>query len=105
MPQGAIPVTGAAGFIGSHVVDALVEQEHEVRAVAALLPAAHRGRPGYLNAGADWIEGDLRDPTVAERAARGAAAVCHQASMVGLGTDITDIADYVAHNDLATAQL
>ena len=33
------------------------------------------------------------------------AAVCHQASMVGLGVDIADIADYVGHNDLGTAQL
>jgi dTDP-L-rhamnose 4-epimerase len=105
MPEGAILVTGAAGFIGSHVVDALVERGHGVRAVDALLPAAHRGRPGYLNPAADWIEGDLREPAVAERAAIGVTAVCHQASMVGLGADIGDIADYVGHNDLATAQL
>ena len=42
---------------------------------------------------------------MAERAVAGVGAVCHQAAMVGLGTDIGDIADYVGHNDLATAQL
>jgi dTDP-L-rhamnose 4-epimerase len=100
-----ILVTGGAGFIGSHVVDLLLERGHEVRAVDALLPAAHRGRPGYLNPGAEWIEGDLRDPAVAERAARGVAHVCHQAAMVGLGVDLGDLPEYVGHNDLGTAQL
>ena len=100
-----ILVTGGAGFIGSHIVDALVEQGHAVRAVDALLPVAHAARPSYLNPDAEWLEGDLRDPAVAERAVAGIGAVCHQASMVGLGTDIGDIADYVGHNDLATALL
>jgi dTDP-L-rhamnose 4-epimerase len=98
-------VTGGAGFIGSHVVDALLEQGSDVRVVDALLPAAHREQPTYVDPRAEWIEGDLRDPATAARAARGVTAVSHQASMVGLGTDITDIADYVAHNDLATAVL
>ena len=105
MSERAILVTGAAGFIGSHVVDALVEEGHAVRAVDALLAVAHAARPDYLNPAAEWIEGDLRDPAVAERAVAGVGAVCHQASMVGLGADIRDIADYVGHNDLATAVL
>jgi dTDP-L-rhamnose 4-epimerase len=103
--QHAILVTGAAGFIGSHVVDALLAEGHSVRALDALLPVAHATRPAYLNPAADWIEGDLRDPVVAERAAAGVTAVCHQASMVGLGQDIGDIAAYVDHNGLATAVL
>jgi dTDP-L-rhamnose 4-epimerase len=100
-----ILVTGGAGFIGSHVIDALVAEGHPVRAVDALLPVAHAARPDYLNPAAEWIEGDLCDPAVAECAAAGVTAVCHQASMVGLGQDIADIADYVGHNDFATAVL
>ena len=98
-------VTGGAGFIGSHVVDALVEDGHAVLVVDALMPVAHAARPVYLNPAAEWIEGDLRDGAVAERAAAGVTAVCHQASMVGLGVDFADIADYVGHNDFATAVL
>jgi len=100
-----ILVTGGAGFIGSHVVDLLVASGARVRAVDALLPAAHGTRPGYLNPEAEWLEGDLRDPRTTERATAGAAAVCHQAAMVGMGTDLADLPDYVACNDLATAEL
>jgi dTDP-L-rhamnose 4-epimerase len=102
---GTILVTGGAGFIGSHVVDALLAGGHDVRAVDAFLPAAHRERPGYLDPAAEWIQGDLRDPAVAARAVRDVAAVSHQAAMVGLGVDLGDLPDYVGHNDLATAHL
>ena len=100
-----ILVTGGAGFIGSHVVDALLEAGHDVRVLDVLLPAAHREPPDYLDPRAEWIEGDVRDPAAVARAVDGVTAVSHQAAMVGLGTDIGDIADYVAHNDLGTAVL
>jgi dTDP-L-rhamnose 4-epimerase len=102
---GPILVTGGAGFIGSHVVDALLDHGNDVRVLDTLLPGAHRERPDYLDARAEWIEGDVRDPTTAARAVAGVSAVSHQAAMVGLGTDIGDIADYVGHNDLGTAIL
>jgi dTDP-L-rhamnose 4-epimerase len=100
-----ILVTGGAGFIGSHVVDALLDGGHAVRVLDAFLPAAHREPPSYLDPRAELIEGDVRDPDVAARAVDGVSAVSHQAAMVGLGVDIGDIADYVAHNDLGTAVL
>ena len=100
-----ILVTGGAGFIGSHVVDALLDDGHDVRVLDSLHAAAHRERPDYLDPRADWIEGDVRDPETVARAVAGVSAVSHQAAMVGLGLDIGDIADYVAHNDLGTAVL
>jgi dTDP-L-rhamnose 4-epimerase len=103
--MGLTLVTGGAGFIGSHVADALLEAGEEVRVLDAFLPAAHRERPGYLDPAAELIEGDLRDPAVAERAVAGVSDVCHQAAMVGLGVDLGDLPAYVGHNDLATAVL
>jgi dTDP-L-rhamnose 4-epimerase len=98
-------VTGGAGFIGSHVVDQLVDEGHDVRVLDALLPSAHAGPPEYLNAGAKMVHADLADPTATAAAVAGVDAVCHQASMVGLGVDFADAPAYARHNDLATAVL
>ncbi len=57
-----ILVTGGAGFIGSHVVDALLERGHDVRILDLLLEVAHRERPDYLDERAEFVEGDVRDP-------------------------------------------
>jgi dTDP-L-rhamnose 4-epimerase len=98
-------VTGGAGFIGSHVVDALAATGHEVRVLDLLHPGAHRDQPEYLNAAAEYVWGDLADRDVAAAAVEGVDAVCHHAAMVGMGMDFADAAEYVAHNDLGTAVL
>ena len=98
-------LTGGAGFIGSHIADQLLAEGHEVAILDNLHPAAHGGPPAFLPEGAEWREGDVRDADTVREALRGADAVCHQAAMVGLGTDIGDIADYTSHNDLGTAVL
>ena len=101
-----ILVTGGAGFIGSHVVDALLrEGEHEVVILDALSPAVHPVVPDYLDPRAELIAGDVTDPVVVRRALGGVELVCHQAAKVGLGLDIADITAYVADNDLGTAVL
>jgi dTDP-L-rhamnose 4-epimerase len=105
MPGGLVLVTGGAGFIGSYVADRLLDAGRPVRIVDNLHPAAHAGRPDYLNAEAEFVEGDLRDPAVADRVTEGVEAVSHQASMVGLGTDLADLPDYVSHNGVGTAEL
>ncbi|TLS46858.1 NAD-dependent epimerase/dehydratase family protein [Streptomyces montanus] len=82
-------VTGGAGFIGSHVVEALRARGHE--------PVVFDVRE---DAGAD-----VRDREAVARALAGVDAVSHQAAMVGLGTGFADAADYVSCNDLGTAVL
>ncbi|MFI5963131.1 NAD-dependent epimerase/dehydratase family protein [Streptomyces asoensis] len=82
-------VTGGAGFIGSHVVDALRARGHEALVYDVRQdPAA-----------------DVRDPVAVGRALDGVDAVCHQAAMVGLGDGVADAAEYVSRNDLGTAVL
>ena len=66
---------------------------------------AHAGKPDYLNPDADYLIADVADPVAVARAVRGVDAVCHQAAMVGQGTDLSDAPGYVRHNDVGTAVL
>jgi len=100
-----ILVTGGAGFVGSHIVDELLELGHDVRVLDCLLAAAHAGAPQDLDPRADLIDGDVRHPGTVGAALRDIDAVCHQAAMVGLGVDTDDLPDYVSHNGLGTAVL
>jgi dTDP-L-rhamnose 4-epimerase len=92
-------VTGGAGFIGSHIVDALIDMGVEVSVLDNLDPAAHAERPGYLNEKARYIWGDCRSIDDWRTALDGVDAVCHQAGKVGLGVDFADVDAYVSHND------
>jgi len=98
-------VTGGEGFIGSRVVDSLVEAGRDVRVLDSLHPAAHSRRPTYLNPGAQYIELDITTPGALEAALDGVVAISHQAAMVGLGKDFGDAEDYVLANCLGTARL
>ena len=100
-------VTGGAGFIGSHVADELLELGHEVRVLDVFHPLAWSGDGGRPDPDprVELIEGDVRDAATVERCLEGIDHVCHQAAMVGLGIDLSDIGDYVSHNDLGTAVL
>jgi len=100
-----ILVTGGAGFVGSHVVDALVAAGAEVIVVDDLRPDVHPEPPEHLNPGATLVRAPVHDVDAMQRALRGADAVCHQAAKVGLGVDVGDITDYVRQNDLGTASL
>ena len=99
-------VTGGAGFIGSHLVDALVDRGHRVRVFDLLVPQVHQqGQPQYLNPEAEFIHGDVCDVDLLQRALKDIDVVYHEAAEVGVGQSMYEIQRYVRANDLGTAAL
>ena len=79
-------VTGGAGFIGSHLVTALLARGHRVRVVDNLVT----GRVGNVPEGAEFVLGDLTDPDIAAEAAAGCEVVLHQAAIPSVPQSIVD---------------
>jgi dTDP-L-rhamnose 4-epimerase len=94
-------ITGAAGFIGSHIADALAVRGHETVLLDNLSPQAH----GPQATAQGVIVGDVRDPVLLTDLLKGVDAVCHQAAVVGHGLDPSDAPNYALHNDYGTAVL
>jgi dTDP-L-rhamnose 4-epimerase len=96
-------VTGGAGLIGSHVVDLLVNEGWQVRALDNLEPQTHRrGKPAWINQKAEFIHGDLRDRDTITAALDHIEIVFHQAAYGGYMPEITKFVDV---NSLGTAQM
>ncbi len=100
-----ILITGAAGFIGSHIAESALAAGHEVRGLDSLAPSVHDGLPGYWPADAELVVADVRDPSAVKEALAGVQAVCHQAARVGLGVDLGDLPGYSDINITGTAVL
>ncbi|MEA2725127.1 MAG: dTDP-L-rhamnose 4-epimerase [Gemmatimonadales bacterium] len=101
-------ITGGAGFIGSHLADALLARGYRVRALDNLSPQVHGAgcrRPSYLNPEAELVSGDVRDPSAVGRALRGIDVVYHLAAAVGVGQSMYQIAQYTSVNNVGTAIL
>jgi len=107
----SILVTGGAGFIGSHLVDALVKRGHRVRVFDNLEPQVHgplreQGRwPDYSSPEAEYLLGDVRDREALRQAMQGMDVIFHQAAMVGVGQSMYEIERYVDVNIRGTAVL
>ena len=89
-----ILVTGGAGFIGSFLVDALVERGHEVRIYDSLVPQVHgpeQAVPDYVSANAELIKGDVRDRSSLAKALVDVDVVYHLAAAVGVGQSMYKI--------------
>lgn len=99
-------VTGGAGFIGSHLVDRLVKEGMDVVVLDNFDKQVHQSKkPAYLNKGAAYIEGDVRDESALRKAFKDVDTVVHFASKVGVGQSMYEIADYVNANTFGTAFL
>lgn len=97
-------VTGGAGLIGSHTVDALLAKGHRVRILDALRAPTHLdGRvPDWVPQEAEFIHGDVGHRPTIEAALEGVDAVIHLAATVGF---TPDIGHYFRANTVGTATL
>ena len=105
-------VTGGAGFIGSAVVQALIEAGHQPVVIDSLRADVHGGDAYGAGPEArpvppvdELIVADVRDHGAVAVALAGVDVVVHLAAKVGLGVDLDDLEDYVSTNDLGTAVL
>ena len=96
-------VTGGAGFIGSHLVDALLCDGHEVRVLDSLDPQVHEGNPSYLSPEAELVRADVRDREIVRRCFRDADVLVHLAAAVGVGQSMYEIERYMSMNTLGAA--
>jgi len=81
-------VTGGAGFIGSHLAEELVRRVHTVRVADSLITGKRRNLDHLPQV--EFLEGDLADFAVAERAVRGMDYVLHQAAIPSVPRSVQD---------------
>jgi dTDP-L-rhamnose 4-epimerase len=101
-------VTGGAGFVGSHLVDALLAAGHVVRVLDSLEPQVHAPAgdpPAYLDPRAELLRGSVTDAETVARALDGIEVVFHLAAAVGVGQSMYDIVHYCHANTVGAAVL
>ncbi len=101
-------ITGGAGFIGSHTVDALLEKGYEVTVYDNLCPQVHGPdpkKPEHLSPSAEFILGDVCDRDALQKVLAGKDIVIHDAAEVGVGQSMYEVARYVKTNVLGTSIL
>ncbi len=88
-------VTGGAGFIGSHLVDGLIEARNDV----FVIDRQRQDRPRFLNPGARYYKMSLADPEVSGViASEEPDAVCHLAAQISVTRSVTDPVLDAEHN-------
>lgn len=100
-------VTGGAGFVGSHLVDALLGRGEAVRVLDNLDPLAHPGGepPAHLAAEAELVIGDLRSADDVGAALEGVDRVLHLGGIVGNGESMVNARKAIDCNAGGTATL
>ncbi len=100
-------VTGGAGYIGSHLVDALVAREYRVTVLDNLEPQVHRSGtwPSYANPKATYVRGDVRDRAAFEPLVLASQAIVHFGAAVSVGQSMYQVDRYVDVNTRGTALL
>jgi UDP-glucose 4-epimerase len=101
----AILVTGGAGFIGSHLIDALIEEGNEVRCIDNFSSGRKEFIEQSMEKGLELIEGDMLNRDDIRRALKGCDTVFHLAANpdVRLGVENTEV--HLEQNIIATYNL
>ncbi len=97
-------VTGGSGFIGSHLVEALLERGAEVRVLDNHATGPARNLAGVRDR-IELIVGDVRDPECCREACRGRRFVLHQAALGSVPRSLEEPATSLAVNAQGTANL
>lgn len=101
-----ILVTGGAGFIGSFLVDKLIEKGFGVKIYDNLEKQVHQGKkPPFLNPKAEFIMGDVRDYDVLKSVCIDVDVIFHLASAVGVAQSNYEIKKYVDVNTGGSANI
>jgi UDP-glucose 4-epimerase len=87
MAQQTFLVTGGAGFIGSHIAEALVRRGDTVRVLDNLSTGNRENTAGFED-GIEFIEGDVNDAPLVERTVKGVDCVFHQAALASVPLSI-----------------
>lgn len=101
-------ITGGAGFVGSHLADALAQAGHEVVLFDNLEPQVHgegTTRPLYLDPAHRLERGDIRDASALRPLVEQADVVFHFAAMVGVGQSMYQVRRYTDVNAMGMATL
>lgn len=99
---GRVLVTGGAGFIGSHLVEALVARGTTVRVVDNLA-TGHRSNLEHLGVSYEWVEGDLADLSTCQGAVEGVDAILHEAAIPSVPRSVAEPIE--SHDSGPTATL
>lgn len=97
-------VTGAAGFIGSHLVDALLERGARVLGLDNFTTGKRENLPAE-NGRFEFLEADLRDPEACRKACRGVTYVFHQAALGSVPRSLADPGSTISVNVAGTANV
>ncbi len=102
-------VTGAGGFIGSHLTEELAKRGEEVRAFIRYNSRDERGLledlPKEIQSQIEFVPGDLKDPDGIKKAVKGCSKVFHLGALIAIPYSYVHPFDFIQTNVMGTANL